>query len=79
MLFLGLGLVLLVLKYFEVGIVAEWTWWTVLTPFALAVVWWTVADHFGYSKRKAAQWEVARKQKRMDKRRADLGLTRTRH
>ena len=31
-----LGLVLLGLKYLEVGPVAGWSWWWVLSPFALA-------------------------------------------
>lgn len=78
MLFLGLGVLLLALKYLEFGIVAQWSWWVVLAPFALAVVWWTLADYYGYSKRKAVQNEAKRKQARIDKSRADLGLNRTR-
>ena len=78
MLFLGLGLVLLALKYFQIGMVAEWEWWWVLSPFVMAVVWWMLADHFGYSKRKAMQRDEARKQKRIEKNRASLGLTRGR-
>ena len=31
---LGLSLVLLALKYFEIGPVAAWSWWWVLAPFA---------------------------------------------
>ena len=32
MILLGLGIVLLVLKYFEVAPVAAWSWWLVLLP-----------------------------------------------
>jgi small Trp-rich protein len=78
MLFLALGLVLLALKYFEIGAVAEWTWWVVLAPFALAFVWWTLADYFGYSKIKSVQREELRRKKRIEKHRAGLGLIRTR-
>jgi small Trp-rich protein len=74
MLFLGLGLVLLALKYLEIGPVAAWSWWWVLSPFALAVVWWTWADMSGYTKRKAVERENARKQARIDKNREQLGL-----
>ena len=74
MLFLGLGILLLVLKYLEFGPVAEWAWWVVLSPFALAVVWWTWADWSGYTKRKAVERENARKQARIDKHRDQLGL-----
>lgn len=74
MLMLGLGLVLLALKYLEIGAVAAWSWWMVLSPFALAVVWWTWADMTGYTKRKAMERESIRRQARIDKNRDALGL-----
>ena len=74
MLFLGLGIVLMALKYLEFGAVAEWSWWVVLSPFALAVLWWTWADWSGYTKRKAIERENDRKQARIDKSRAAMGL-----
>ena len=74
MLLLGLGLVLLALKYLEIGAVAAWSWWVVLSPFALAVVWWTWADMTGYTKRKAMERESVRRQARIDKNRDALGL-----
>ena len=63
---LGLGLVLLLLKYLEFGFVAQWSWWLVLSPFAAAVAWWAWADSTGYTKRKAME----REDKRRDERRA---------
>jgi small Trp-rich protein len=74
MLFLGVGIILLALKYLEMGPVAEWSWWLVLSPFALAVAWWTWADWSGYTKKKAMQRENERKQARIDKTRESLGL-----
>lgn len=74
MLFLGLGIILLVMKYLEVGPVAAWSWWGVLSPFALAVAWWAWADMSGYTKRKAMEREDARKKARVDKQREQLGL-----
>lgn len=74
MLFLGVGIILLAMKYLEFGVVAEWSWWTVLSPFALAVAWWTWADWSGYTKKKAMDRENARKQARIDKSREQLGL-----
>ena len=44
MLFVGLGLVLMVLKFMEIGPVAMWDWWIVLSPWALAVAWWAWAE-----------------------------------
>jgi small Trp-rich protein len=71
---LVLGIILLAMKYLEFGPVADWAWWVVLSPFALAVVWWTWADHSGYTKRKAVERENARKQARIDRSRDQLGL-----
>jgi small Trp-rich protein len=72
--FLGLGLVLAALKYLEIGPVAAWEWWWVLSPFGLAVAWWWWADWSGYTKKKAVERENARKQARIDKSRENLGL-----
>jgi small Trp-rich protein len=74
MLLLGLGIVLLALKYLEIGAPAAWDWWVVLSPFALAVVWWSWADWSGYTKKKAVELENARKQARIEKSRTALGL-----
>jgi small Trp-rich protein len=64
---LGLGLLLVVLRLAEFGVVAQWSWLVVLTPFAAAVVWWTWADASGYTKRR----EVDKMNARVSKRRED--------
>jgi len=74
MLFLAVGLVLLALKFFEIGPVAQWSWIAVLAPFGLAMAWWAWADWSGYTKRKAVERENARKQARIDKNRENIGL-----
>ena len=51
-----------------------WSWWLVLLPFALAVVWWTWADLSGYSKKKAMQKMDQRKADRIEKSRVALGI-----
>jgi small Trp-rich protein len=71
---LGIGIILLALKYLEIGPVATWSWWVVLAPFGLAVAWWSWADMSGYTKRKAVERENLRKQARIDKSREALGL-----
>lgn len=60
MYFLALGIVLLVLKYLGIGPLDELSWWWMLMPFALAVVWWAWADASGYTKRKAMEVEDQR-------------------
>jgi small Trp-rich protein len=77
MYFLGLGLVLLAMKFLELGPVAVWDWWVVLAPFGLAVAWWAWADSSGYTKKKAMDVEDARRKARIDKNREAIGtLTR---
>jgi len=69
-----LGLVLMVLKYLEIGFVAGLSWWWVLSPFALAVAWWAWADTSGYTKRKAMEKMDQKKQDRIDRHRTALGI-----
>lgn len=69
----GLGLVLLILKYLEIGPVATWSWWWCLAPFVLAVIWWQWADSSGFTKKKAMERENERKQARIDKHKVDIG------
>ena len=78
MYFLGLGILLLAMKYLEFGPVAGWSWWSVLSPFALAVAWWAWADWSGYTKKKAVQREGQRKQARIDRSREALGVKKRR-
>ncbi|MCR6475591.1 TIGR04438 family Trp-rich protein [Variovorax sp. ZS18.2.2] len=72
--FLLLGLLSLALKYFEVGMVAGWSWWIVLSPFALAVAWWAWADSSGYTKRKVIEREDRRKQARISRQKSNMGV-----
>ena len=71
---LGIGIVLIVLKYLEIDPVAAWSWLWILAPFGLAVAWWSWADATGYTKRKAMDRMDKRKQERLDKSREALGL-----
>ena len=74
MYFLLIGLALLAMKFLEIGPVAGWAWWVVLSPFGMAVVWWWWADSSGYTKKKTMERENARKQERIDRNREQLGL-----
>lgn len=49
------GVVLSGLKLFGVAFFAGWPWWVVLAPFALAAVWWKIADATGVTQRRAMQ------------------------
>ena len=73
MYFLGLGILLLAMKYLEIGPVAGWDWLVVLAPFGLAVAWWAWADSTGYTKRKAMERDDARRKARVDKNKEAIG------
>jgi small Trp-rich protein len=67
MYFVGLGLLLIVLRWAEFGPVGQWSWLLVLAPFAGAIVWWAWADATGYTKRR----EVDKMEARVVQRRED--------
>ena len=50
-----LGVILMLMKYLEVGFAVDLSWWWVLSPFALAVAWGAGADSTGYTKRKVRE------------------------
>ena len=76
MLFLGIGLLFLVLKVLAIAPVVGWSWTVVLSPFMLAVLWWWWADTTGYTKRKGMQREDARKQARIHRNMEAMGTKR---
>ncbi len=78
MYFLGLGLVLLAMKYLEIGPVAVWDWWIVFIPFGMAMAWWAWADATGYSKKKVMEKESQRRKERIERNKAAMGTLKTR-
>lgn len=78
MYFLGLGVVLLLLKFLDIAPVAAWgwadRWYLFAAPFILAVAWWAWADWSGYTKKKAMEKMDDAKKARLAKNREALGL-----
>ena len=74
MAFLLLGLALLAMKAASFGPVADWSWFVVLAPFGLAVLWWAFADSTGLTQRRAMQKMDKRKADRRDRALAAMGL-----
>jgi len=64
MVFIVLGVLLLGLKLAELPPVAGWSWFLVLTPFALAVAWWAWSDATGRTTRQAMRKDQKRKEDR---------------
>lgn len=74
MLFLIVGVAGILLKYFEIGFVADLSWWIVLMPFAFTLAWWAWADSSGYTSRRAMERDERRRQDRIDRQRSQLGM-----
>lgn len=68
-----LGLLLMLLKYLQVDPVAQWSWWWVLSPFAVTAAWWAWADASGLSKRRAMEKLEQRRQDRISRQRQAMG------
>jgi small Trp-rich protein len=71
---LVIGLLLLVAKIAEWGPFAEWSWWIVLAPFALAVAWWQFSDSTGLTQKRAMDKMESRKVQRRERAMDALGL-----
>ena len=74
MLFVGLGVLLLLLKLLELGPVAQWGWLWVLMPFGLALLWWFIADTTGLTQKREMRRLDDRKEQRRKKQLDALGL-----
>jgi small Trp-rich protein len=76
--FVMLGVLLIALKFADVGFVADWSWWAVLSPFAAALVWWAYADSSGLTKKREMNKLEDRKAERRRKNLDALGINRDR-
>lgn len=74
MAFVVLGVLLIAAKLAELGPVAELSWWWVLSPFALAVLWWSFADSSGLTKKREIDKMEQRKAERRRKHLDHLGM-----
>jgi small Trp-rich protein len=74
-----IGVLLLVAKMAEFGPTADWSWWIVLAPFGLAVVWWQFSDSTGLTQRRAMDKMDERKKQRRQRALEALGMNRPRH
>ena len=68
------GVLLLAAKMAEFGPFATWSWWIVLAPFGLAVLWWEFADSSGWTKRREMNKMEERKVQRRERAMHALGL-----
>ena len=74
--FVVLGILLIALKLADIGIVAAWSWWVVLSPFAGAFAWWMYADASGLTKRREMDKLEDRKAERRRKNMEAMGIDR---
>lgn len=71
--FVVIGVLLVALKWAEVGFFGGLSWWLVLLPFPLAVVWWSWSDATGMTQRRQMQKMDEKKAARREKAMAALG------
>jgi small Trp-rich protein len=69
-----LGVLAVVLKLAGISFFAGLSWWWVLAPFALAAVWWQVADSTGITQRAAMRRTAEKAVKRRQAQMEALGL-----
>jgi small Trp-rich protein len=72
--FVLIGCLLCAAKLAALGPVANWSWWWVLSPFALAAAWWLFADAIGWTQRKAMERESQRVTDRRARHLTNMGL-----
>jgi small Trp-rich protein len=70
----ALGVLLILLKVGDIGPFGMWSWWAVLWPFPVAMVWWAWADSSGWTKRREMDKMDAKKAERRAKNLANLGM-----
>ena len=70
----ALGVLLMLLKLADIGPFGMWSWWGVLWPFGVAIVWWAWADSSGWTQRRQMDKMEARKADRRKKNLANLGF-----
>ena len=76
MAFVVLGVLLIALKLADVGMVATWAWWWVLSPFGGALLWWAYADSSGLTKKREMDKLEDRKLERRRKNLEAMGIDR---
>ncbi|MBI2728892.1 MAG: TIGR04438 family Trp-rich protein [Pseudomonadota bacterium] len=74
MLFLIAGIALLALKYLEVGPIAGMSWYIVMAPFPMAVIWWWWSDKSGRTKRLEVEKMDKRRTDRIERQREQMGM-----
>ncbi|UUX96927.1 TIGR04438 family Trp-rich protein [Aquabacterium sp. J223] len=74
MAFLLVGVLLVLLKLGELGPTAAWSWWAVLSPFGLALLWWWWSDSSGRTQRRAMEKFDAKREERRRKHLENMGL-----
>jgi small Trp-rich protein len=71
-----IGVLLLIAKWAEFGPFATWSWWFILAPFGMAVLWWEFADGTGWTKRRAMDKMEQKKIDRREQAMEALGMSR---
>jgi small Trp-rich protein len=72
--FVIIGCALLGMKLLEASFAAGWSWWIVLLPFGLALLWWSFADAIGLTQKREMNKLDERKEERRRRQMDALGI-----
>ena len=78
MAFVVLGVLFIALKVADIGFVAAWSWWWVLSPFVGALLWWAYADSSGLTKKREMDKLEDKKLERRRRNMEAMGIDRDR-
>jgi small Trp-rich protein len=63
-----IGFLLVLMKFMDIGPVADWSWWAVLSPFILIIIWWEVIEKVFKLREKREEAKLAmEKKERLDR------------
>lgn len=72
------GVLMLIMNFAGIGPIGAWTWgdrwWAMLSPFLLAVLWWSWSDWSGLTRRREMDKIDAKREARRQKSLDALGL-----
>ena len=63
-----IGFLLVLMKFLDFGPASDWSWWVVLSPFILIIIWWEVIEKIFKLREKREEAKLAREKKeRLDR------------
>jgi small Trp-rich protein len=63
-----IGFLLVLMKFMDFGPPADWSWWVILSPFIVIIIWWEVIEKIFKLREKREEAKLAQEKKeRLDR------------